>query len=78
MGILIAILIAVLMYIIMNKTTLGYQLKACGANRHAAQINDGGDDDIGDVFVVGGEVCNLQTGDIQCGHEAPSEPWAIS
>ena len=38
-----------------------------------AQINDGGDDDIGDVFVVGGEVCNLQTGDIQCGHEAPSE-----
>ena len=36
-GILIAILIAVLIYIIMNKTTLGYQLKACGANRHAAR-----------------------------------------
>ena len=42
-GILIAILIAVLMYILMNKTTLGYELKACGANRHAARyagIND--------------------------------------
>ena len=36
-GILIAIAIAVIMYVIMNKTTLGYQLKACGANRHAAR-----------------------------------------
>ena len=36
-GILVAILIAVIVYIIMNKTTLGYQLKACGANRHAAR-----------------------------------------
>ena len=42
-GILIAAVIAVLVYIVMNKTTLGYQLKACGANRHAARyagIND--------------------------------------
>ena len=42
-GILIAAVIAVLVYIIMNKTTFGYQLKACGANRHAARyagIND--------------------------------------
>jgi len=42
-GILIAALIAIAVYIIMNKTTLGYQLKACGANRHAARyagIND--------------------------------------
>ena len=42
-GILIAAMIAVVVYIIMNKTTLGYQLKACGANRHAARyagIND--------------------------------------
>ena len=42
-GILIAIVIAILMYILMNKTTLGYELKACGANRHAARyagIND--------------------------------------
>jgi len=36
-GILVAIVIAVLVYIIMSKTTLGYQLKACGANRHAAR-----------------------------------------
>jgi len=36
-GILIAIVFAIAMYILMNKTTLGYQLKACGANRHAAR-----------------------------------------
>lgn len=35
-GILVAILIAVLVYILINRTTLGYELKACGANRHAA------------------------------------------
>lgn len=42
-GIFIAALIAVGVYILMTKTTLGYQLKACGANRHAARyagIND--------------------------------------
>ena len=42
-GILIAIVFAVIVYIIMSKTTLGYQLKACGSNRHAARyagIND--------------------------------------
>ena len=36
-GIVVAILFAIAMYILMNKTTLGYQLKACGANRHAAR-----------------------------------------
>ncbi len=36
-GILVAVLVAVVVYVIMNKTTLGYQLKACGANRHAAR-----------------------------------------
>ena len=36
-GILLAIAIAVLVYILMNKTTLGYELKACGANRFAAR-----------------------------------------
>ena len=36
-GILIAIVIAVLVYIVMTKTTLGYELKACGSNRHAAR-----------------------------------------
>ena len=36
-GILIAILLAIVVYIIMEKTTFGYQLKACGSNRHAAR-----------------------------------------
>lgn len=36
-GIIVAIVIAILIYILMNKTTLGYELKACGANRHAAR-----------------------------------------
>ena len=42
-GIVIAVVIAVLVYILMSKTILGYQLKACGSNRHAARyagIND--------------------------------------
>ncbi len=36
-GILVAILIAIVVYVIMSKTTLGYELKACGSNRHAAK-----------------------------------------
>ncbi|MCR5663286.1 MAG: ABC transporter permease [Oscillospiraceae bacterium] len=36
-GILVAILVAIGMYILINKTTLGFQLKACGSNRHAAR-----------------------------------------
>ena len=36
-GILVAILSAVVIYIVLSKTTLGYQLKACGANRYAAR-----------------------------------------
>ena len=36
-GILIAVLMAVVFYIIMEKTTLGYQLKSCGSNRYAAK-----------------------------------------
>ena len=42
-GIIIAIVIAILVYILMAKTTLGYELQACGSNRHAARyagIND--------------------------------------
>ncbi len=42
-GILIAIAFAIGVYILMNKTTLGYELKSCGSNRHAARyagIND--------------------------------------
>ena len=36
-GIIIAILLSIAVYILMTKTTLGFQLKACGANRHAAK-----------------------------------------
>lgn len=36
-GILIAIALAILVYILMTKTTLGYELKACGSNRYAAR-----------------------------------------
>lgn len=42
-GFWIAILIAVAMWVMMSKTTFGYELKACGSNRHAAKyagIND--------------------------------------
>ena len=42
-GILVAIIFAIAMSVLMNKTTLGYELKACGASRHAARyagIND--------------------------------------
>jgi len=42
-GFWIAILIAIAMWIMMTKTTFGYELRACGANRHAARyagIND--------------------------------------
>ncbi len=43
-GIVIAILCAVVMYVILNKTTFGYELKACGFNRDASRyagINEG-------------------------------------
>ncbi|HWQ78774.1 MAG TPA: ABC transporter permease [Anaerovoracaceae bacterium] len=36
-GIWIAIVIAIVMYIILNKTTFGYELKACGFNAHASK-----------------------------------------
>ncbi len=36
-GILIALAVAVLMYFILNKTTFGYELKACGYNRDASR-----------------------------------------
>ena len=42
-GIIIAVIFAIGVYILMSKTTLGFQLKACGSNRHAARyagIND--------------------------------------
>ncbi len=36
-GILIAVAVAVIMYIILNKTTFGYELKACGYSRSASR-----------------------------------------
>lgn len=36
-GILIAIALAIVMYIILSKTTFGYELRACGYNRSASQ-----------------------------------------
>ena len=36
-GIVIAAVLAVLVYILLTKTTLGYELKACGSNRFAAR-----------------------------------------
>ncbi len=37
MGIFIAILFAIVIYVVLNKTTFGYELKACGYNRNASQ-----------------------------------------
>ena len=36
-GIIIAIVLAVLVHILLSRTTFGYQLKACGSNRYAAR-----------------------------------------
>ena len=36
-GIFIAIAVAILLYIVMNKTTFGYELKACGYNKNASK-----------------------------------------
>ena len=36
-GIVIAILVAILLYIILEKTTFGYELKACGLNKNASK-----------------------------------------
>lgn len=36
-GILIAIVFAVIVYIMLSKTTMGYEIKACGMNRYAAR-----------------------------------------
>ena len=36
-GIFIAVLVAIIMWVVLQKTVLGYELKACGYNRHASQ-----------------------------------------
>ncbi|MFI3167453.1 MAG: ABC transporter permease [Bacillota bacterium] len=38
-GIVIATVIAIAMYMLLNKTTLGYELKACGTNKEAARYS---------------------------------------
>lgn len=36
-GIIIAIVMAIIIYIVLNKTTFGFELKACGSNKNAAK-----------------------------------------
>lgn len=36
-GIIIAIIVVIIIYIVLNKTTYGYELKACGHNSHASR-----------------------------------------
>ena len=36
-GIVVAIILAIIIFIILTRTTFGYQLKACGSNRFAAR-----------------------------------------
>ena len=36
-GFWIAVIIAIAMWVMMTKTTFGYELRACGSNRHAAK-----------------------------------------
>lgn len=36
-GFIIAIIVAIVIYIILNKTKFGYELKACGFNKHASK-----------------------------------------
>ena len=33
----LAVLIAVVLYVVMNRTTFGYELKACGFNKNASK-----------------------------------------
>ena len=36
-GVIVAVILAVIVYIVLTKTTFGYELKACGSNRFAAR-----------------------------------------
>ena len=36
-GLFIAIAVAIVVYIVINKTTFGYELRSCGSNKHAAK-----------------------------------------
>ena len=59
-GILIAILMAVLVWIILEKTKFGFELKACGFNRNAAKyagINE--KKNILSAMIIAGALCGL-------------------
>ncbi len=62
-GIVIAILVAILLYIILEKTTFGYELKACGFNKVASKyagINE--NRSIVMSMVIAGAICGLAGG----------------
>jgi simple sugar transport system permease protein len=59
-GIFIAVILAVLVYILLEKTTYGYELKACGFNREAARyagINE--KRSIVTAMIIGGALAGL-------------------
>lgn len=39
MGIIIAIILAIVIYVILTKTTFGYELRACGSNKYGARCS---------------------------------------
>ena len=51
-GIFIAIIIAILCWILLNKTTLGYSMRACGLNKYSARYA-GINDKLNVVFAMG-------------------------
>ena len=62
-GIVFAIIVAIILYIILEKTTFGYELKACGFNKHASKyagINE--NRSIITSMVIAGAVAGLAGG----------------
>ena len=62
-GIIIAILVAIILYIILEKTTFGYELKACGYNKIASKyagINE--NKSIVMSMLIAGAICGLAGG----------------
>ena len=62
-GIIIAILVAIILYIVLEKTTFGYELKACGYNKVASKyagINE--NRSIVMSMLIAGAICGLAGG----------------
>lgn len=62
-GIIIAIVVAIVLYIILEKTTFGYELKACGLNKQASKyagINE--NRSIVNSMIIAGAVAGLAGG----------------